>query len=278
MVCLAGLLAGSPASPGSAQWRSYGASPGGGHYSPLTLIDPANVDRLELAWTHRSGDVRLARKGKDGAQFGDPDGPLPQSSLQVTPIVVDDTLYYCTPFNRVFALDAATGRERWVFDPQVDTSRVVLTNCRGVSSWQNPLAGDTSCNHRIFTGTLDGRLIALDGDTGRPCEDFGERGQVSLRAGLGEHLAHEYGITSPPAILGDLAITGAMVLDNYRLEVPSGVVRAYDVDHGELVWAWNPVPEGMEKLNADGTYRSGTANVWSCLLYTSDAADELRSV
>jgi quinoprotein glucose dehydrogenase len=267
LVCLACLLAGSPAPASDARWASYGASPGGGHYSPLTLIDPANVDQLELAWEHRSGDFRAARKGRDGAVLGDPNGPLPQSSLQVTPIVVDDTLFYCTPFNRVFALDAATGLERWVFDPQVDTSRVALTNCRGVSSWRDPLAGDASCSHRIFTGTLDGRLIALDGATGQRCEDFGDRGQVNLRAGLGQHLAHEYGITSPPAILGDLVITGAMVLDNRRTDSPGGVVRAFDVRSGELVWYWDPLPPGAApQLDDVGQrYQKGTTNVWSII-------------
>jgi quinoprotein glucose dehydrogenase len=169
----------------------------------------------------------------------------------------------------VFALDAETGRELWSYDPKLDfAANSVLPNCRGVSSWKaadwHP--GDArACSHRILTGTLDARLIALDAATGRPCGDFGDGGTVDLTPGLSRHAAFEYGVTSPPAILGDLVITGAMVLDNVRTDIPSGVVRAYDVTSGDLVWAWNPVPEGMPKHDPDGSYRSGTTNVWSII-------------
>lgn len=248
-------------------WGYYGASPGGGHYSPLTQVNADNVEQLELLWEHRSGDIRKAREGRPGSAFGDSDGPMPQSSLQVTPIVVNDTLYYCTPFNRVFALDAATGRERWVHDPRVDVGPVALTNCRGVSSWEDPLPRGEACEHRIFTGTLDGRLIALDGRTGRPCDDFGEGGQLDLSLGLGDHKPGEYAITSPPAILGDLVITGAQVLDNRRTDSPGGVVRAFDVRSGELVWYWDPLPPNTEPRLADSgqRYQKGTTNVWSII-------------
>lgn len=266
-LCAACLLPLPAVAGGDPQWSSYGGSPGGGHYSPLTLINPDNVAELALAWEHRSGDFRPSRKGREGAGLGTADGPRPQSALQVTPIVVEDTLYYCTPFNRVFALDAATGRERWVYDPQVDTDPVILTNCRGVSSWRNPRPTGGACDHRIFTGTLDGRLIALDGATGRPCEDFGSGGQVDLREGLGQHPAHEYGVTSPPAILGDRVITGAMVLDNRRTDSPGGVVRAFDVRSGELLWHWDPLPPGTGTRleDRDQRYQKGTTNVWSII-------------
>jgi quinoprotein glucose dehydrogenase len=252
---------------GETPWASYGASPGGGHYSELSQINALNVDHLELAWEHRSGDFREASEGEEGSTFGSPNGPRTQSSLQVTPIVVDDTLYYCTPFNRVFALDAATGQERWVYDPRVDTDPIMLTNCRGVSSWKNPSPKGEACDHRIFTGTLDGRLIALDGATGKPCEDFGNGGQLDLHEGLGKHLRREYGITSPPAILGDLVITGALVLDNRRTDSPGGVVRAFDVHTGELAWFWDPLPPGAEaELDDDNQhYQKGTTNVWSII-------------
>jgi quinoprotein glucose dehydrogenase len=268
LAVVAGLVAASPAAAqGQALWGSYAGSPGGGHYSPLTQISPSNVSELELAWEHRSGDFRNAYEGVKGSKFGDSDGPMPQSAMQVTPIVVKDTMYYCTPFNRVFALDAATGRERWVHDPQVDTSRIALTNCRGVSSWRNPIPSGEACDHRIFTGTLDGRLIALDGATGKPCQDFGEAGQLDLRDGLGQHARHEYGITSPPAILGNLVITGAQVLDNRRTDSPGGVVRAFDTRSGKLVWSWDPIPPGAEpELEDPGQrYQKGTTNVWSII-------------
>ncbi len=249
--------------PGTAAgWPAYGATPGGTHYSAANQITPDNVQFLEQAWVHNSGDFTDAGRTEDG-------GRVAATAFQVTPILVDRKLYYCTPYNRVFALDPETGAEIWSFDPEMDhQANPYLPNCRGVSSWTAPgwQPGDeTTCSHRIITGTRDARIIALDGRTGEPCQDFGENGEISIVPGLSAHESFEYGITSPPAILGDLAITGAMVLDNYRVKVPSGVVRAYDVYSGELVWAWNPVPEGMDRYEADGTYRSGTSNVWSII-------------
>ena len=249
-------------SPGpTADWPAYGGGPGGGHYTPLEEITPENVDRLEVAWVHRSGDYR---EGIDALREGKAAGK-PGSSLQVTPIVVEGTLYYCTPFNRVFALDPETGEERWMFDPGPDLDELSYVQCRGVSSWRDSTAATGKCSHRIITGTLDARIIALDGATGEPCSEFGEGGQIDLRAGLTEHEASEYGVTSPPAILGDLLITGAFVADAQRKDVPSGVVRAYDVRTGEFRWGWNSVAPNRSPINEKGEYVPGTTNVWSLI-------------
>jgi len=262
--CAPSAPSGSPTvQPGQpAQWSSYGATPGGTHFSSATQITPDNVAWLEQAWVHNSGDFRDAGVTADGGYMG-------SSAFQATPIVVDDTLYYCTPFNRVFALNARTGEEVWSYDPQVNTDENwVLPNCRGVSSWKAPdwnAASASVCAHRIVTGTVDARLIALDARTGQPCTDFGSDGAVDVTPEISRHSPLEYGITSPPAILGDLVITGSMVLDNQRTDIPSGVVRAYDVRTGEQRWAWNPVPPGMAERDADGAYRSGTTNVWSII-------------
>lgn len=238
-------------------WPAYGATPGGTHFSRATQITSENVKQLQVAWQHRSGDIRKLVKGE---------GKMPlmtQSSLQVTPIVIEDRLYYCSPFNKVFALDAQTGEELWMFDPLVDHSADILPNCRGVSSWQSGNAG--FCEHRIMLGTLDARLIALDAITGKVCSDFGVNGEVDTSYGLSKHSPQEYAITSPPAILGDRVITGGMVLDNQRVDVPSGVVRAYDIRSGELLWSWNPIKPGGTVFNPDGTLLSGTTNVWSII-------------
>ena len=184
--------------------------------------------------------------------------------MQVTPIVVGDTLYYCSPFNRVFALDAETGEELWSFDPGVNMDEVpVLPNCRGVSSWRSGAEG--FCEHRIVFGTFDARLFALDAASGKTCPDFGEGGEIDTSNGMSEHHPGEYGITSPPAIIGDKLVTGSMVLDNQRTDSPGGVVRAYNVRSGELEWAFNPIPPGMPERNEDGTWLSGTTNVWSII-------------
>jgi quinoprotein glucose dehydrogenase len=239
-----------------ADWPAYGASRGGTHFSRAEQITPENVHGLVKVWEHRSGDVRDGRFGM--GEFRS------QSSLQVNPIVIEDRLYYCTPFNRVFALDAETGREIWSYDPRVDMeAERVLPNCRGVSSWQSGKSG--FCEHRIFVGTLDARLVAIDAETGKSCRDFGADGAVDISQGLSAHNPAEYSITSPPAILNDRIITGAMVLDNQRTDIPSGVVRAYDVRTGALLWAWNTVRPGGRETDADGSYRSGSANVWSII-------------
>ena len=248
-----------------ADWPAYGATKVGTHLSRANQITPQNVQHLEVAWEHRSGDIREAGAADNGL------GMVTQSSLQVTPIVVRDRMYYCTPFNRVFSLDAETGEELWMFDPKIDKNADILPNCRGVSSWESGNKG--VCEHRIIVGTLDARLIALDADTGKPCEDFGDNGQVDVTHGLSEHQPYEYSITSPPAILGDRVITGAMVLDNTRVDVPSGVVRAYDIRSGKFLWAWNPVKPGSKQFNDDGSFLSGTTNVWSML-----SVDESRDM
>jgi len=242
-----------------ADWPAYGATPGGTHFSRATQITPENVGQLEVAWHHRSGDYRNGRSASDGEPWD-----LLPSSMQVTPIVVRDRLYYCTPFNRVFALDAQTGEEIWSFDPGVNMdNHPVLSHCRGVSSWESGKKG--FCEHRIIHGTLDARLIALDAETGQRCKDFGRGGEVDTSRGMSKFDPPEYGITSPTAIIGDTVVTGSMVLDNIRTDIPGGIVRAYDVRSGELRWAFNPVPPDGQPKNPDGTWRNGTTNVWSII-------------
>lgn len=248
----------------SADWPAWGGSDGGGHHTPLDQITRNNVQSLELAWVHRSGDFR------EGPPLEDKDTNLrtavPSSSFQATPITVGDTLYYCTPFNRVFALDAQTGEERWMFDPKVDMTNKLVTNCRGVSSWvDTTAASDAACRHRIFAPTLDARIIALDAKNGRRCDAFSDDGQIELTTDLNAHQPRDYSITSPPAIIGDTLITGAFVIDAWDTQVPAGVVRAFDTRSGALRWAWNPVAPGRPQLDDDGNYVHGTTNVWSVI-------------
>lgn len=248
----------------TAAWPAWGGTPGGGHFTPLAQITAGNLASLEVAWVHRSGDYR------EGPNLGTDDidmqTTLPGSSFQATPIVVEDTLYYCTPFNRVYALDPETGAERWVFDPGVDISKTKVTNCRGVSSWIDSEApADAVCRHRIFAPTLDARIIALDGKTGERCAAFSGDGQIELTRDLSTHQPGDYAITSPPAIIGDTLVTGAFVIDAWDTTVPAGVVRAFDVRNGDLRWAWNPVAPGRAAVTADGDYVPGTTNVWSVI-------------
>ena len=247
----------------SIEWPAFGGAPGGGHYTPAKQITAENVGNLTQVWQHRSGDFRsgstlLFEESSDG----DEQNP---TAFAVTPIMVRDTLYYCTSFNRVFALEPDTGAEKWVFDAEVDMSNEGLTNCRAVSSWIDADNPDEFCGHRIIMGTLDGRLIALDGATGKRCPAFGGNGEVNLTLGLTKHQAFEYQITSAPAIIGDLVISGAMVIDSFRPDVPAGVVRAYNIRTGEFVWGWNPTHPEQPQADEVGTYTPGTTNVWSTI-------------
>ncbi|MFT5136759.1 MAG: quinoprotein glucose dehydrogenase [Arenicella sp.] len=256
LTCYQSQAAEIPPSGLASDWPAYGAIGGGTHFSRANQINPANVAQLEVAWHHRTTDFRDARETQSYK--------LTQSSMQVTPILVGERLYYCTPFNRVIALNAETGEQLWAYDPKVNMDEhPVLPNCRGVSSWQSGQAG--FCEHRIVIGTLDARLIALDAQTGEPCPDFGDGGAVDTSDGLSEHHPFQYGITSPPAILGDRLITGAMVLDNQSTDLPGGIVRAYNVRSGKLEWVFNPVPPGLPERNKDGTWLNGTTNVWSII-------------
>jgi len=243
-----------PATP-LADWGAYGGSHAGTRFSPLTQITPENVALLEPAWEFHTGDVSL-------------EGNLP-TSFQNTPTLVNDTLYVCSPRNKVFALDPETGAEKWRFDAQIVTDGIYVMTCRGVAHWQepDPVAG-RACQRRVFMGTLDARLFALDADTGKPCADFGEGGVLDLTEDVGGTYPGEYGVTSPPVIVGDRLVTGTLVLDNIRTDAPGGVVRAYDVRSGDKLWAWDPVAPGTPPtVDADGntTFARGTTNAWSIL-------------
>jgi quinoprotein glucose dehydrogenase len=243
----------------TADWREFAGTKGGSHYSQLTQIHRANVEHLELAWVHESGDTHPGGDGNSATW------------LQATPLVVNGTLYYNTPFMRIFALDPETGEERWMFDPELadrSSGGPYPLAGRGVAYWEEPAprAGAT-CQRRILYGTRDSELIALDADTGIPCSGFGANGRVPLREGIeSDAPSWEYYPTSPPLVLGELVIVGALVADNLRTDAPSGVVRAFDVRTGALVWAWDPVPPGWSEAHEPGErYARGTPNVWSLL-------------
>lgn len=244
----------------TADWPAYGGDAGGLHWSRASQITAGNVDRLEVAWTYHHGDIS---DGSDGTS---------RTSFNATPVVVGDTLWFCTGKNRVIALDAETGVERWTFDYQQRLEKLFgpyPRTCRGVAWWRDPAPGErAACRERIFTGTVDSQLIALDARTGKPCADFGEDGYVALREGLGEAPAWEYYPTSPPLAVNDVVVVGALVADNLRVDAPAGVVRAFDARTGALRWSWDPVPPGWsprERLKQAGRYTAGTPNVWSIL-------------
>jgi quinoprotein glucose dehydrogenase len=267
LVLAAGLLTGydarkpSPAEGPVADWPAYGQDLGGARYSPLTEIRRENVGRLRVAWTYRTGDVSAEGKTRTPSAF------------EATPIEVDGTLYLATPFDRVIALDPETGAERWTYDPHLDLSRHYAGQLlsRGVSTWPVPRRrGGGRARRRIFLGTLDARLIALDAATGKPCPEFGAGGQVDLTRGVRDARRGEYQVTSPPAVIGDLVVVGSAIGDNQRVEETSGAVRAYDAQTGELRWSWDPIPRdpwdpAWKSWKGESAARSGAANVWSII-------------
>ena len=227
-------------------WAFYGQDAGGSRYSALKQINDQTAGRLKVAWSYRTGELEKY-KGTNAAE---------RAAFECTPILIGRTLYVITPSNRVIALDAATGQQRWVYDPQVNLDQSEVS-CRGVAYWKGG---------RIFIGTIDGKLIALDTATGRPAAGFGTEGIVDLRALTGAEISE----TSPPAVVGDLVIVGSSLGDNQRFDYPPGVVRAFDARSGRLVWSWNPIPtdpadSAYASWQGPKAHQAGGANAWATL-------------
>jgi quinoprotein glucose dehydrogenase len=252
-------------SPTPTEWPAYGRDAGGSRFAPIDQVNRENVSRLQVAWTYRTGEP-----GTDGRSF------------EATPILVEGTLYLSTPLGKIIALDPVTGTERWKHDAQVPPRADFGDfTTRGVSAWRDPAAAAAAaCALRIIAATTDGRLLALDAATGRPCAHFGRDGIVSLREGLRNKPFEfaEYEVTSPPAIVNGLIVVGSAVADNNRVDAASGEVRAYDARTGALRWSWDPVPQDASDpayatWRGEGAHRTGAANAWSVI--AADAARDL---
>jgi quinoprotein glucose dehydrogenase len=244
-------------------WTANGRDPEGTRYLPASVITRENVSRLEVAWTYRTGeaDPRFATRKA--------------TAFEATPLVIEGTMYVGTPLGRVIALDAATGKERWTFDPGI--ARNISYGdfaSRGVSAWLDPAAApDTACQRRIFVATAESQLYAIDARDGRACPGFGKQGMVDLKTGLriAPFEAAAYSITSPPLVINGLVITGSSVADNTRPDLPSGEVRAYDARTGAPKWSWDPVPQSRtdpayeDWRGPDVHAKTGAANAWSVL-------------
>jgi quinoprotein glucose dehydrogenase len=259
-----------PTRSGAVDWPAYGYDPGGTRFSPATQINEANVKSLTLAWTYRTGETRpdLAATRQAG-----------RARFESTPIVLDGVMYLNTPLGRVIALDPSTGTELWTFDARVD--RAIDPGdfaSRGVTAWIDPAAANGApCAMRIFVGTVDARLIAIDGRTGKACDDFGVHGSVDLKRNLRNppHTTEaEYVETSPPVILDGRVVIGSSIGDNGRANKPSGEVRAFDARTGALQWAFDPVTQDPADPHYDSWggpngHNTGAANVWSIMAVDS---------
>jgi glucose dehydrogenase len=237
-------------------WPTYGHDPGGMRFSPLRQINTKNVNRLERAWTYHTGEMPVS-SGVRGQR---------QIAFETTPLVVNGVLYLSTPANRIIALEPESGRELWKFDLQAGSTAQRKSRAhRGVTYWP----GDAHTPPRILFGTLDGRLIALSASTGRRVPSFGNEGEVDLRANVADKFPKAvYDETSPPAIAGDLVITGAEVPESPG-HGPRGDVRAWDIRTGKLAWTFHTVPlpgePGHETWEGDGWKDRTGANVWTLI-------------
>jgi quinoprotein glucose dehydrogenase len=233
-------------------WPNYGNDAGGTRYSAARQIDRTNVAQLQVAWTFRTGAMLQQTE------------MIRKAAFEATPILVENKLFLSTPYNHVIALNPHGGQKLWEYDPQVDLSHDYSeVSSRGVSAWHDPKAKPGQpCRLRIFIGTLDGRLIALDGETGKPCLKFGEKGEVNLArdAATATEYSGGYQVTSAPAIAKDLVITGSSIADNWKVDTGRGIVRAFDARTGQLRWTWNPAPWAEQTEP-----RTGAANAWSTL-------------
>jgi quinoprotein glucose dehydrogenase len=261
------------AAPSDGSWSAYGGDAGGTRYSPLAQITPANVGDLEVAWTFRTGE--LGKGVKDWSR----------SAFEATPILHDGTLYLTTSSTAVVAVNASTGALRWRHDSASRTDLHYSDGVsRGVSLWVDDSRARTApCHARVFAPTLDGRLLALDAATGKPCEDFGVAGAVNLLAEVRSQYREgsgwrRYLVTSPPAILDDKVIVGSSIGDNAAVLEELGIVRAFDARNGKLLWSWDPIPRDASNpvftdWGASGVENASAANAWAPL--SVDAARHL---
>src|SRR5258708_33925013 len=186
-------------SPDASDWGYYGGDMFGQRFSSLDEVNRKNVSHLTVAWTYRTGE--------NGAGFARAN----KLSFEATTVLAFGLLYLETPTNIVIALDPETGVQRWRFDPHIDRSRPYSeASSRGVSIWEDPDGRHSgACARRVFTGTLDARLLAVDAGTGEPCKDFGTGGQVDLTNGLPILDKSDYLVTSPPATYGTVLVVGS---------------------------------------------------------------------
>lgn len=293
----------APAEAPDGEWPAYGRTQAGQRYSPLDQITPQNVGQIEKAWEYHTGDV-------PGSQPGDPG----ETTFEVTPLKIDDTLYLCTPHQHVIALDADTGEEVWRVDVGLPENMALQhLTCRGLAyhppsgaagadrtggqgdaaATQAPMIPDLQalsrealaapaagaqtaqaggCDAKLFMPTADGRLIALDPETGDRCAGFGNaEGELDLWQHMPNVKPGSYYSTSPPVVSEDVVVIGGTVLDHVSTQEASGVIRAFDVDTGELVWNWDPGrPERTEPIGEGETYTANSPNAWSIFSYDKE--------
>jgi quinoprotein glucose dehydrogenase len=259
----------------SKEWPTYGHDAGGMRFSPLTQLTPANVGSLKPAWVYHMkpagvGAVSPFGPVRPGGPVGDDPGATRGSvrgraggfgPSTVTPLVVNGTMYLTTPYGRVVAIDATSGKEVWATPLPGGGGPAT----RGLEYWP----GEGKTPPQVVFGSGDGRLFSLDARTGKPNENFGDNGVVKLNTEeLMRGLPGRNGLSSPPIVYKNLVITGGTTQENPPLG-PAGDIRAWDMHTGKLVWTFHSIPKEGEKFNdtwAKDSWKDRTGvNVWGFL-------------
>lgn len=240
----------------SIEWPFYGGDQAGTKYSPLTQINRENLKNLKPAWEWRTEEKAMEKFHTTPGVF------------EVTPLMVDGTLYLSTSYNRVIALDPATGKERWSYDPRAYEDGQVPNGTgfvhRGVAFWRD--SGNKK--GRILLNSR-AKLIELDSETGKPVTSFGDNGTVNLLQGLAWEVdPKQYTNTSPPVVYRDLIIVGNGVADRITFKKdPPGDVHAFSAKTGKLVWTFHTVPRkgefGSDTWEENSNEFTGHTNVWA---------------
>ncbi|MEE4099630.1 membrane-bound PQQ-dependent dehydrogenase, glucose/quinate/shikimate family [Pseudomonas viridiflava] len=241
------------------EWVAYGGTQNGQRFSSLDQINPQTINKLSVAWEYHTGDLRDA--DKDAGEY----------TFEATPLKVNNRVYVCTPHNEVHAINPENGKPDWKYTPEKTRSYLQQhQTCRGVSYYAAPTvqnAPAAQCEKRIIMATADARLVALDADTGKLCSDFGSNGVVDLHDNMGKVRPHALMQTAAPLVAGDLIVLGGSVMDNgYDQGNPSGVIRAYNVMTGKLVWNFDPEnPQNTAPVSAEQSYPQDTPVAWATL-------------
>lgn len=237
-------------SPVSADdWPEWGNDKGGQRFSALKQITPQNVGRLKKVWEFHADYNPAGIRGQ----------------FEATPLKIRDSLFLCTPDNDIIAVDAVTGKERWRFRSKPDMTQITFLTCRGVAYYHDTkVAAGQSCADKIIATTIDARLVGLDFNTGQLCPEFGTKGIVDLKKGMGIPAPAYYYVTSAPAIIRDRIVFGGFVPDNQRVGGPSGAIRAFNAHDGSFAWAFDAGKPDMHGEPAEGqSYTKDTPNSWA---------------
>jgi quinoprotein glucose dehydrogenase len=236
----------------SGDWPEYGATLAGQRYSGADQIRPANVAGLQVAWTFHTHAFDTPSQRSNG-----------RASFEATPVLWNGTLYFDSPFDAVFAVDAATGALKWSFDPRLNRElNINIVTSRGVSLWHAAKPEPGLCgSDEVIVATLDRRLMARDARTGAACPRFGDNGSVDLTKGVAIAEVEMYGFTSPATVVGNTIILGSSVSDNQQPFAASGAVRGFDAVTGKQVWSWEP----LQWTLGQNPRTSGSGNAWSVI-------------